>query len=366
MKRAILISAVGMLLVFAAAIRADTLHLKDGSTVSGTIVGFDQNSFRVKTSYGFAVVRRDAVASIDVGDANATAEKKPSSPAPAAAPPAPKPVASKPAQPDASPNIAAANDSPKPAAPAAQPSKPAVNSAARPAAPQPSSSSVAATKPSTAAPTSSTATTSAMTPHPPAASGTPSASASATKAASPTAKNEAHPSVAAAKPPPPPPPKLVEEPIREESSGNSYTNLTYGFDMFKPPTWEIIPEARKTLPGAIAALGTRDETTYLLIGTSPATGSLDSDLKASDNKLHEMFDNYRALGDTHTTIAGENAIERKFRGSVETREWSGVVVLLERKKQTYTILGMTYANSDLVQIQENVIRRVISSMQFNP
>jgi hypothetical protein len=79
-----------------------------------------------------------------------------------------------------------------------------------------------------------------------------------------------------------------------------------------------------------------------------------------------MFDNYRPLGDDHLTISGISAIERKFRGSIDTHEWSGVVVLLERGKQTYTILGMTVANSDLVQIQENVIRRAISSLQFNP
>jgi hypothetical protein len=136
--------------------------------------------------------------------------------------------------------------------------------------------------------------------------------------------------------------------------------------MYKPPTWDIVEGARKTLPGTIAALGTRDETTYLLIGTSAPTGSLDADLKASDKKLQDMFDNYRPVGDTRTTIAGANAIERKFRGSVDQKEWSGVVVLFERGKQTYTILGMTFANSDLVQIQENVIHRTISSLQFNP
>jgi len=134
--------------------------------------------------------------------------------------------------------------------------------------------------------------------------------------------------------------------------------------MFKPPAWEIIEGAHKILPAAIAALGTRDESTYLLIGTSPATGSLVVDLKSSDAKLRNMFDNYRPLGDTYTTLAGANSVWRQFRGSVDNREWSGVVVLFERNKETYTILGMTIASSDLVQIQENVIRRAISSLEF--
>ena len=135
--------------------------------------------------------------------------------------------------------------------------------------------------------------------------------------------------------------------------------------MYKPPTWNIIAGALKTLPGAITALGTNDETTYLLIGTGSPAGSLDADLRVSDGKLQEMFEHYRPLGDTHTTIAGLPAIERRFRGSVDERDWSGVVVTLERNKKAYTILGMTYASSDLVQIQENVIHRAITSLQFN-
>ena len=40
-------------------IRADELKLKDGTKIVGTIVGFEENSFRVKTNYGFAVVQKD-------------------------------------------------------------------------------------------------------------------------------------------------------------------------------------------------------------------------------------------------------------------------------------------------------------------
>ena len=54
--------------------------------------------------------------------------------------------------------------------------------------------------------------------------------------------------------------------IRDEIRGNVYANLTYGFQMFKPPSWDLIPEARKALPDAIAALGTYDQTTLLVIG----------------------------------------------------------------------------------------------------
>ena len=134
--------------------------------------------------------------------------------------------------------------------------------------------------------------------------------------------------------------------------------------MYRPPGWDIIADARTTLPGAIAALGTSDQTTYLLVGASASAGTLDLDLKASDVKLKEMVENYRPLGDKKSTVAGLPAIERRFRGAVDGKDWSGTVVLLQRGKQLYTIFGMTYAGTDLVQIQENVIHRSITSLQF--
>src|ERR1700730_11579113 len=47
---------------------ADELKLKDGTKIVGTIVGFEDNSFKVKTSYGFAEVQKDQVLSINVTD----------------------------------------------------------------------------------------------------------------------------------------------------------------------------------------------------------------------------------------------------------------------------------------------------------
>ena len=33
--------------------------------------------------------------------------------------------------------------------------------------------------------------------------------------------------------------------------------------------------------------------------------------------------------------------------------------------EVFTVLGMTYADNDLIQIQENVINRSIASLDFN-
>ena len=54
------------LLFTTGAIRADEIRLKDGTKIIGTIVGFENDSFRVETSYGFALIQKDKVADISI------------------------------------------------------------------------------------------------------------------------------------------------------------------------------------------------------------------------------------------------------------------------------------------------------------
>jgi hypothetical protein len=152
--------------------------------------------------------------------------------------------------------------------------------------------------------------------------------------------------------------------MREEVSGNTYTNDTYGFRMYKPPDWHVIAGASKILPGAITAMGTDDQTTYLMIGQETGGKSLTSVIDAADKRLHDVMDNFRPLDEKRMTISGVTAIERRFRGSVDDHDWSGVAVYIPRGASVYTIFGMTLASTDLVQIQENVISRAITSLQF--
>src|ERR1700688_1867302 len=53
-------------LIVAGVARADEIRLKDGTKIIGTIVGFENDSFRVETSYGFALIRKDKVADINI------------------------------------------------------------------------------------------------------------------------------------------------------------------------------------------------------------------------------------------------------------------------------------------------------------
>jgi len=266
---------------------ADELKLKDGTKISGTIVGFEENAFKVKTSYGFAEVQKDQVVSISITPAKDTAAaEKPKPETPAIAPVASKPVTKTPAMP-------------------------------------------------------------ATVPAPAVAAATPPLAVAATPVTAPA---------------PPKPPAPVT--IHEEVVGNLYTNDTYRFSMYKPPDWQMIAGARNLLPGTITALGTDDETTYLLIGQEPAGESLNSDISATERRLRDVMENFRALGEERVKVGGLSAIEHHFRGGVDDHDWSGVAVFIPRGTHVYTVFGMTRADSDLVQIQENVIDRAISSLQF--
>jgi hypothetical protein len=283
-RRLVLASSLSLLIaaIPSAVLRADEIKLKDGTKITGTIVGFEENSFKVKTSYGFAVVQKDQVVSIIVSDTSKKAS--------------------------------AGSDQPVPEKSAAPPAKPA-------------KAEVAAV--------------------------TPAPAVAAVKPAS-----------APAPPPPAPPKPAAPEPMREQVVGNTYTNETYGFQMYKPPAWKVIEGARTLLPGSITAMGTDDQTTYLLIGQEPAGKSLNSDIDATEHRLRDILENFRPIDEKQLTISGITATERHFRGSVDQKDWSGVVVYVPRDTHVYTIFGMTLADTDLVQIQENVISRAISSLKF--
>jgi hypothetical protein len=209
-------------------------------------------------------------------------------------------------------------------------------------------------------PTAATAAAAAVTPTPPRAADPapkPAAAAAPVATAAPAVAPPA-PATPAVAPGPPP--------IQEVVEGNIYINQTYGFKMFRPPSWGLLPDARKALPNAITALGTSDETTLVVVGREPLKDSLDAHAANAERALRKIYENYRPVSSTHRTVADLPAIERRFRGVVDGHDYSVAMVTLVRGTDVFTLLGMTYADSDLIQIRENVISKMISSLDFTP
>jgi len=135
--------------------------------------------------------------------------------------------------------------------------------------------------------------------------------------------------------------------------------------MYKAPSWDLIEDARKALPNAIVAMGTSNESTLMVVGQEESKDSLEISAGAAEKKLRDIYANYHLLSRRKTVVGGAPAIEFKYTGTAEEHEWSGTLVVISRGKDVLTMLGMTRSDSDLIQIQENVIARAISSTNFN-
>jgi len=322
-----LVATVLALSVLACSARADEIRLKDGKKLYGVIVAYEDNMFKVKTEYGYVLVEKDKIASI----------------VPTTPPAKPEPDSAK-------------KDT------AQHPSKPADGT-------QPQPESAVATASNTGASASPTnASVKTVTPSPNAVAKPGTSNASAAKAPAPGTNAP----VSAATPAPAPAatapaaPKEPEIPAnREEITGNTYTNYTHGFRMYKAPSWNLIEEARNALPNAIVAMGTSNESTLMVVGEEKTKDSLDVAAPAVEKRLHDVYANYQRVSQKKTVVGRMPAIDYQYRGKADDHDWSGRLVVIARGKDMLTVLAMTYADSDLIQIQENVIARSIASLDFN-
>jgi hypothetical protein len=340
-KRSFFVSVAVALALSALAhsVRADEIRLKDGKKLYGVIVAYEDNMFKVKTDYGYVLVEKDKIASIvpttPAAKSEADSAKKdtqhPSKPATDA-------------QPQAEPAVATASNSGASSAP--------TNASIKTATPAPGAKTEKASPKSANTVAKADAPTNATTAN--AAIPTANSSASAATAAS-------APATAASAAP-----KEPEVPAnREEITGNLYTNYTHGFRMYKAPSWNLIEEARNALPNAIVAMGTSNESTLMVVGEEKTKDSLDVAASAVEKRLHDVYANYQRVSQKKTVVGGMPAVDYQYRGKADDHDWSGRLVVIARGKDMLTVLAMTYADSDLIQIQENVIARSIASLDFS-
>ena len=162
-----------------------------------------------------------------------------------------------------------------------------------------------------------------------------------------------------------PPPQAEPPAVREDVQGNVYVNHTNGFRMYKAPSWQLIDGARSTLPNAIVAMGTSNESTLMIVGREKSKDPLETAASTVEKRLNDVYENYQRASQRKTTVGGFPAIEFRYIGKADEHDWSGTLVVIGRPGEIFTILGMTYADSDLIQIQQNVIAKAIASITFD-
>jgi hypothetical protein len=314
--------------------RGDEIRLKDGKKLYGVIVGYEDNMFKVKTDFGYVLVEKDKIAQI-IPNTPAQGDAGKGEPQPAAKP-------STEAQPKPEPAVAASSTS-----------APGVTNASAkdivPAGPSKRERAAAIVNNSNARPA------------------LPTANAGTTDTPAPTLKTSAGaPKTTLATAAAPPPPTKEESPAnREEIQGNLYINHSHGFHMYKAPSWQVIENAGQALPNAIVAMGTANESTLLVVGLEKTKAPLESAAKTVEERLHDVYDNYRLISERKTVVSGLPGIEYRYRGMADNHDWSGTLVVVSRGPDVFTVLGMTFADTDLIQIQENVIARSIASLDLN-
>ena len=317
---------------------ADEIRLKDGKKLYGVIVAYEENMFKVKTDFGFVLVEKDKIASI-IPAAPANPETQPAAKTGAetaknGANAQPKPETTVTSAPDATASASNANTK------AITPN---------------------ASKRDKADKTAGKVTAGAVKPELPASARTGDPTAPALKG-SPAAASTVLPASGAQ----PTPPKEPEVPtIREDVQGNLYTNYTHGFRMYKAPSWQLIDDARNALPNAIVAMGTSNGSSLMVVGREKTRESLDSAAVSVENRLRDVYENYQRVSQRKTVVGGSPAVDFNYRGNADGHDWSGTLVVISRGGDIFTVLGMTYADSDLIQIQENVIAKAIGSLSFD-
>ena len=326
-------TAILALTLFPKPAQADEIRLKDGQKLYGVIVAYEDNMFKVKTDFGFVLVEKDKIASIvpNVTSSHNAAKSEPY----AAEKPAAASVAQKETRPHShSTPLTIAQPKPVASVSKSLPEKKTISFTG------PSSPIV-----------------------PPARSAIGAASIANAPALRPTTKPPSAVLVTASQPAQPK--EIVPPGNRETLQGNMYINYTHGFQMYKPPSWKLLDDANKEIPNAIVAMGTANESTLMVVGSEKSKGSLDVTAADVEKRLRETYGNYRRISQRKTVAGGFPAVEIHYRGLADEHDWSGTLLVVARGDEIFSILGMTYSDSDLIQIQENVIGRAISSLEFN-
>ena len=280
---------------------AEEITLHNGQKIVGTIVGFENDMFRVETEFGFALILKDRVRSISFG-----------------------------------------------------------LSSSKEAGQKPGERKNPPLTPKSTLGTLEKATGSSLDATKPAAESVPAPGASSMSPSPATA-----PAPAKAPPPPPvsrPLDEPLPTPIQERVEGNSYINDTFHFAMYKPPGWKIHEETPRETGRAIVALGPEDEQTLLIVERQVWSGPPELKNDTTEANLRQTYQDYQAISESPTKLDGRPAVRRDFRGLMDGVEWHGVSVRVAEGNTVFGIMGLTSAET--FQFQQALLNKIINSFRF--
>ena len=191
--------------------------------------------------------------------------------------------------------------------------------------------------------------------------------ASAAKTEPPAAPAEA------AKPAPSPPAparpavsRIIDEPlpahIQEHVEGAQYVNDTFHFGMFRPLGWKVYEGVPRETGSGIAAIGTEDEQTLLLVDRQVWSGTPDLKNDQAEARLRRTYQDYQKLSEESGQCDGHPAIRRTFKGVLDGVEWYGTALDVQYGNTVFGIIGLTSA--EMYQFQQAVLNKILNSFHF--
>lgn len=167
---------------------------------------------------------------------------------------------------------------------------------------------------------------------------------------------------------PPPPSRPLNQPppaqIREHLEGNRYVNETFRFSMYRPPGWRIYEGVARATGRAIAAIGTEDEHTLLVVDRQVWSGSPNVDSDEVESLLRQSYQEYLQISKAAVQLDGRPAVRRTFSGVMDGVEWHGVSVHVARDNTLFGLIGLT--STETHQFHQAVLNKIIDSFEFLP
>ena len=170
--------------------------------------------------------------------------------------------------------------------------------------------------------------------------------------------------------PPVPSPPPVSHPLdvplpahlQEHLDGNTYTNDTFQFSMYKPPDWKVYEGLPKETGSGIMAMGTEDEQTLVMVDRQVWSGAPMLTSSEAEAKLRQTYQEYRLISEEPFVCDGKTAMRRTFTGILEGAEWHGVAVHVIQGNMVFGITGLTAAET--YQFQEAIFSKIFKTLRF--
>jgi hypothetical protein len=150
--------------------------------------------------------------------------------------------------------------------------------------------------------------------------------------------------------------------IEEHVDSGTYFNDSFGFQMYKPPNWKVLDDTARAIPSAVAALGTEDEATLMIVGTVRFDGPTSAYANVLASALKKLYSDYESKPEEQIEVAGLPAIRHSFSGNVDGKQWHGIVVNLADGPIHYGIIGLT--SEENYQFKGTVLSKMIASFRF--